>query len=272
MDDASQIEPLFLSGNRDENLGVYSELFSAKSPIEGQDGGVVTALLLSGLERRLFDAAIVVRRKKHQYLAEATVAENPEAVLSARGTIFLQVNVLSKLKELIAAGKKRIAVVCLPCQVQAARKLQQNLRHAGVNVEITLIGLFCFEAFLPSKLKTEVKRLTGENIDKAEKTYIQKGQFIMQIKGKHYTCRVSELSSAVVEGCRRCGDFVSRFADVSVGSAGSPKGYSTVIVRSKLGQRLIQGLSIERAATGKTELLKLCHLKKERATKSLSSK
>lgn len=267
MDDVAQIEQLFLSGSRDETLGVYSELFSAKSPVEGQDGGVVTALLLSGLERRVFDAAVVVRRKRSQYLAEAAVAETADAVLAARGTIFLQANVLSKLNELLAAGKKRIAVVGLPCQVQAARKLQQNLRCAAADVEITLIGLFCFEAFVPSKLKAEVQRLTGENIDKSEKTYIRKGQFVMQIGGKHYACKVSELGNAVAEGCWRCGDFVSLLADVSVGSAGSPKGYSTVIVRSKVGQRLMQSLNIEKKPTEKAQLLKLCQLKKARTAK-----
>ncbi|MCX8150408.1 MAG: Coenzyme F420 hydrogenase/dehydrogenase, beta subunit C-terminal domain [Candidatus Bathyarchaeota archaeon] len=264
MTDKSQIEQLFLSGSRDENLGVYSELFSAKSGVEGQAGGVVTALLLSGLKKSVFDAAIVVCRKRDRYLAEVVVAENAEAVWAARGALFLKVNVLYKLKELVVAGKKRIALVCLPCQVQAARKLQQALRRSNPDVEITLIGLFCFEAFTPEKLKTEVQKLTGEDIDRAEKVHIRKGQLVIQIKGKTYTCKVAALNNAVLEACRRCDDFTAALADVSVGSVGSPTGYSTVIVRSEVGQRMLQGLRFEKAETEKTELIKLCQLKRAR--------
>ncbi len=268
MDYTTQTEQLRLSGSRDENLGVHSELFSAKSDFFGQDGGVVTALLLSGLEKNIFDAAIVVHRKKDRYLAEASVAETTAAILTASGTIFLQVNVLSKLRELLDSGKKRIAVVCLPCQVQAVRKLQQNLCRSVADVEITLIGLFCFEAFVPEKLKTEVQRLTGVDIDRAEKTRIQKGIFEVEIEGKTYNCKVSDLEGAVVEGCRRCGDFAATLADISVGSAGSPRGYSTVVVRSEVGKRLLQGLNVQRVETEKTELLKLCQLKKARTVKT----
>ena len=48
--DEAKIEQQFLKGTKDEDLGVYCDLFSAKSGIEGQDGGVVTALLVKGFE------------------------------------------------------------------------------------------------------------------------------------------------------------------------------------------------------------------------------
>ncbi len=84
-EDAQIIEQTFLSGTPDENIGVYKEIFSAKSSYSGQDGGVVTALLVSGMQKGLFDAAIVVR-KKQGYLAEAYVAESVEDIIKASGT------------------------------------------------------------------------------------------------------------------------------------------------------------------------------------------
>jgi predicted molibdopterin-dependent oxidoreductase YjgC len=61
-EDIEKIEQQFLKGTKDENFGVYSEVFAAKSSVDGQDGGVATALLVSGIQRGLFDAAIVVQR------------------------------------------------------------------------------------------------------------------------------------------------------------------------------------------------------------------
>ena len=46
----------------DENIGSYIELFSAKSGINGQDGGMVSALLIWGMKKGFFDSAIVVQR------------------------------------------------------------------------------------------------------------------------------------------------------------------------------------------------------------------
>lgn len=85
-----------LKGTRDENLGVCSDVFSAKSSIEGQDGGVVTALLLSGFERGLFDAAIVVQRKEG-YAAEAVIAETADEITKAKGTKYLRISMAPKL-------------------------------------------------------------------------------------------------------------------------------------------------------------------------------
>lgn len=270
MDDIAQIEHEFLKGNRDETLGVYCELFSAKSNIDGQDGGVVTALLLSGLAKGVFDAAVVVQRKKG-YTAKATIAENSNGVMAARGTTYLKVRIMPTLKELMGQGKKKIAIVCTPCEVRAVRKLQQSLRCEASDVVITIIGLFCLEAFSKEKLKPEIKRLTGADVDKAGITKIHKGRFIVQLEGKDYSCKVKDLDKVVEKVCTYCSDFSAMLADISVGSVGSQKGYSTVIVRSDRGQQLMNGLGMITAEAEKEEILKLSKFKKERAEKALRS-
>jgi coenzyme F420 hydrogenase subunit beta len=264
------MEHEFLKGTKDDNLGVYSELFSAKSDIDGQDGGMVTALLISGLKKGIFDAAIVVQRREG-YRAEVVIAESINEVIAARGTTYLRVGIIPKLKELISQGKKKIAVVCTPCQVQTARKLQQNLRREAPDVEITIIGLFCLEAFERDKLKAEVKRLLSVDIDKAEKNKIHKGRFIVQLQGKEYSCKVKDLDKAVEKGCRYCPDFPAMLADISVGSVGSQNGYSTVIVRSDVGKKLLEDLNLAKVDAEKAEIIKLSKFKKERAEKALRS-
>jgi coenzyme F420-reducing hydrogenase beta subunit len=267
VDDIVRMKHEFLKGKRDKSLGVYSELFSAKSGIDGQDGGMVTALLISGFKKGIFDAAIVAQRTEG-YHAEAVIAENINEVMAAKGTTYLRVRMMLKLKELLSRGKKKIAVVCTPCEVRAARRIQQRLMREASGVEITIIGLFCLEAFSSDKLKDEVQRLTGADIDKAEKTKIHKGKFIVQLQGNEYSCKVRDLDKAVEKGCNYCNDFPAMFADISVGSVGSPSGYSTVIVRSDVGKRLLKDLDIVKAEAEKEEVIKLSKFKKDHAEKT----
>ena len=268
-EDIEKIEQQFLKGTKDENFGVYSDVFAAKSSINGQDGGVATALLISGMQRGLFDAAIVVQRTDGYY-AEAVIAENTDEIMKARGTKYLRVKMMSKLGELIDKGKRKIAIVGTACEVRAARKIQQLLLHDFPNVEITIIGLFCFEAFDYEKLKEETQRLLGVDLDKSEKTQIHKGKYIVQVDGKEYSCSVRELNKAVEKGCVYCDDFTAKLADISVGSVGSPDGYSTVIVRSDVGKRLLEKLDLTKGDINTEEITKLSILKKKRAQKSFA--
>jgi len=261
-----QLEKQFLTGIKDEDIGVYCDIFSAKSNIEGQDGGVVTSLLLKGLREGLFDVAVVVRRLQGD-IAEAFVAQNPEEVLASKGTNYVRVNVTKKLRELISQGKKRVAIVSTPCEAKAVRKIQQT---TGKGCNLTVVGLFCFEAFNFNKLREETKARLGVDLDRATKTQVRQGKFLATVNGKEYCCRVKELNAATERACHFCTDFTSQFADVSVGSVGSKQGYSTVIVRSPVGERLLSGNDFAKEAMDKQEIIKLARLKSERAEKSFA--
>jgi coenzyme F420-reducing hydrogenase beta subunit len=266
-EDIEKIEQQFLKGTKDENFGVYNDMFAAKSSVDGQDGGVATALLVSGMQKGLFDAAIVVQRTDG-YNSEAVIAENVGDIMKAKGTKYLRVKMMSKLGELIDKGKKKIAIVGTACEVRAARKIQQIVLNEFPDVEITIIGLFCFEAFDYEKLKEETQRLLGVDLDKAEKTQIHKGKYIVQVDGKEYSCKVRDLNKAVEKGCVYCDDFTAKLADISVGSVGSPDRYSTVIVRSDVGKRLLEKLDLAKGDIDTEEVTKLSILKKKRAQKN----
>jgi coenzyme F420 hydrogenase subunit beta len=265
--DEAQIERQFLSGTKDSDVGIYCNLFSLKTGFKGQDGGVVTGLLAKGFEEGIFDAAIVVRRME-SYSAQAVVAQNAAEAAAAMGTKYLRVNVTTKLRELISQGKKRIAVVCTPCEGKAVRKIQQTLKG---DVEITVIGLFCYEAFNREKLKQELGTRLGVDIDQAQKTQVRQGRFIISIEGKEYSCRVKDLDSAAEKACSICDDFTSQFADVSVGSVGSKPGYSTVIVRSEKGEKLVRKLKAVEETVEKIEVTRIAKFKRERAEKTLTT-
>lgn len=248
----------------DENIDSYSAMFSAKTLIEGQDGGLVTSMLVWGLQRGLFDCAVVVQREEG-YRAEAVVAEAVCDVLVAKGTKYLRVNTVSKLKDLVERGRRRIALVGTPCQVQAARKMQSVLLKKYPNLELTLVGLFCLEAFNYEKLKGEVRRLLRVDLDAAEKTQIRNGKFTVWVGGKESSVSVKELNAAVEKGCSQCSDFTAIYADLSVGSVGSDEGYSTVVVRTPEGRRLLDNLDLTRGELRREEVVRLAAFKKRRA-------
>ncbi len=265
--DEKPFEQQSLKDSQDQGLGFYSSIFSAKTPIEGQDGGVATSLLIKGLNEDRFDAVIVVKRTQG-YNAQAIATENLGEVLAAKGTKYLKINVLPQLRELAAQGKKRIALTCTPCQARAARKVMQSLKQQFPDLEITVIGLFCFEAFNTAKLKEIVKRVLNVDLDRAERTQIRKGKFYVHVDGQEFSCKIRELDQAVEKGCRFCGDFTAMFADISVGSIGSPQGFSTVIVRTVNGEELLKGLDAVRTSADSSEIVKLSKFKAERAQKS----
>ncbi len=268
-EDMREAEEQFLNGTRKELLGVYSEIFAARSTVDGQDGGMATALLLSGFKNGLFDAAIVVKRTVG-YKAEAIIAESADEILNARGTKYSRVHMMSKIGEMVEKGKRKIAFVGTPCEIRTGRKIQQQLLSKYPDLKIIIVGLFCFEAFDYDKLKEETKRLLSVDLDKADKTQIQKGKFIVQIGGNEYSAKVKEFHNAIQGGCAYCNDFTGRIADVSVGSVGSSAGYSTVIVRSDIGKKLLENVDYKKGDINIEEIIKLAKFKKKRADKNFA--
>jgi coenzyme F420-reducing hydrogenase beta subunit len=130
--------------------------------------------------------------------------------------------------------------------------------------------LFCYEEFNYYKLKEEAKKLMNIDLDRAEKTQIKKGKFIVTIDGKENSISVKDLSEAVENGCLCCPDFTAVYADISVGSVGSADGYSTVVVRSDVGEKLVEKLDVTKANVKKEEVDKLAVLKKNRANQNIA--
>ena len=157
-EDIMVAENKFLQGIKDDQLGVYQEIIAGKSSISGQDGGMATAILISGFRKNLFEVAIVVRRS-NGYQAEAVIAETEEDILNAKGTKYSRVKMMSKIGDLVEKGHRKIAFVGTPCEIRCGRKIQQQLLSKYPNLEILIIGLFCFEAFDYNKLKDTTKKL-----------------------------------------------------------------------------------------------------------------
>ncbi len=262
----NELEQLFLDGEMDKDIGIVREITAGKTSVEGQDGGIVTSLLTAGMEKGLFDSAIVVHREDG-FRAKAIVAENVEDVIKASGSKYQFAPTVERLVEaIIEGGGKRIAIVALPCSIYGIRRIQKVFS----DVELYTIGLFCFENFSFDLLNLRVSEILEVDLGLADKIDVKKGKFVVYIEGEEKSCDVDELQEAVRESCVFCTDFTARLADISVGSVGSPDGYSTVIIRSKKGDELLGLLKdLETTSVDRNEIAKLAQLKKKRGVEKL---
>jgi coenzyme F420-reducing hydrogenase beta subunit len=270
-DDIKELEGKFLTGIVDKDLGISSQMFAGKSCIEGQDGGMATSILCQGIKNGWLDAAVVAQKNEFNG-ANADLVDQIAEIMKARGTKYVRISVIRPLIDALHKGKKKVAVVGTPCQIRAVRKMQMQgyFDEKFPDAEIYIIGLFCFESFDYGSLKSHIETLLSVNIDNADKLQIAKGKFIVYLDGKEHSCRVRELSDDVRAGCGFCDDLTGRLADISIGSIGSPDKYSTVIVRSEKGMRLLSDVQFCRRELNKDEIIKLARLKKKNSDKNFS--
>jgi len=210
-----------------------------------QDGGVVSALLVSLLEQGEIDAA-VVSKTYEKWEPEPFIATKKEDILAAAGSKYTQCPVVSGVGDAFEQGYKNVALVGLPCHIQGMRKVQMSKGFdVGAERVKLLIGLFCTETFDMSMLTKKLEEF-GTRIEEVEKFNIKKGRFIVYTRdGKEIKTPIRKMRECAREACNYCYDFAAEFADVSVGSIGSKPGWSTVIARSEAGKELMKSAEEE---------------------------
>ncbi len=232
----------------DNLLGYYKgDIITARATDEAvrekaQDGGVVSALLVSLLEKREIDVAVVTKTSEEDvWEPEPFIATKKEDVLAAAGSKYTQCPSVSGVGDAFEQGYKNVTLVGLPCHIQGMRKVQLSKGFdVGAERAKLLIGLFCTETFDMSMLRKKLEEL-GTRIEEVEKFNIKKGSFIVYTRdGKEIKTPIRKMRECAREACNYCYDFAAEFADVSVGSIGSELGWSTLITRSEAGKELMK--------------------------------
>lgn len=247
----------------DPSVGSFLEALSVRSLDEEvlrrcQDGGAVSSLLLSLLEGGHIDGALLMGVGDEPWRPKARLARTREEILAAAGTKYTRGPLFLPLKE--AEGLRRLAVVGVPCQVRAVRKIQRgDLPYPKLGEKIGLVvGLFCMESFDHGKLKEFLRERMGVGLEEVVKFDIKKGKFICRLgDGQSREIEVKALHECVNPSCLLCTDFTSELADLSVGAVGSPLGRSTVLVRTREGAEALEVLR----RSGKAELKPLAEFK-----------
>ncbi|HWR25380.1 MAG TPA: Coenzyme F420 hydrogenase/dehydrogenase, beta subunit C-terminal domain [Methanosarcina sp.] len=125
--------------------------------------------------------------------------------------------------------------------MQAVRKAQLypiNMRDVPGKVAFT-VGLFCMENFPYKSLQTIVEDHAGQNLSSVRRMDIGKGKFwVYTNRGNVASLPLKATHKYEQPGCHVCLDYVSNLADISTGSVGSPDGWSTVFIRTKVGNEV----------------------------------
>lgn len=142
-------------------------------------------------------------------------------------------------------SNKKTAMVGTPCQILAATKINRYEEKTGGSPIDVKIGLFCMENFSYQYLKRYLKSRDIELFEVKE-FRIEKGQFVAYlIDGNVFKIPIAETEPFTRKNCHICTDYTSDVSDISVGSVGSPKYHSTVIVRSQKGKQIIDACIAE---------------------------
>ncbi|APH39111.1 F420H2 dehydrogenase subunit FpoF [Methanohalophilus halophilus] len=216
----------------DEFANVRS-FFGAKSNIEGQDGGVTTAIASKLLELGEVDCFVGITRNDN-WETELEVFTDPEQIKRAKGTKYTYDSVLSALKDPFEQYDK-IGVIGVPCQAHGARLISENVNDKIV----VIIGLLCMESFyhdvMSEKIIKEIMELNPEDVVKFD---FAKGKFWAYTKdGESHSVKIPQVGPHARNPCHHCCDYTSVSADISIGSVGAPDGWNSVMIRTDEGEK-----------------------------------
>jgi coenzyme F420 hydrogenase subunit beta len=210
----------------------------------GQDGGLVSAILLWALEHDVVDAALVsaLEGDGSTWKAVPTVVRDRQGVLSTAGSRYTySANPLAYQKA-IEGGAERIALVGMGCQasappVMAARKAGKVARRFALTV-----GLMCSKTFddaIFDELFAARYGITRENIAKMN----IKGVFQVWTRdGGYHEIPLKEAHGWTREGCTSCPDFAAEHADISTGGIGAFNDWTLTVVRTDRGRELFESM------------------------------
>ena len=244
-------------------LGNYKTCVSARSTnkellMGAQDGGIVTQLFAFALDEGIIDGAIVAVTKdfykKYPTKCMATFTDDSDEawrpipaivttkaeLMESRGTKYNLSPNVSLIKEATRSfGLDKVGIVGTPCQMQAIRKGQLypiGLRDVGDKIALAL-GIFCMENFPYQSIVQLVEDHAAMKMEAVKRMEIGKGKFwVYGKRGQVVQLPLKVTHKYEQPGCHVCLDYVANLADISTGSVGSADGWSTVFVRSKIGE------------------------------------
>jgi len=224
-------------------------------------GGIVSALLISALQKGIVDGAIVVKMDEEDFArTKVVIAENRDEVLEAAQSKYIPAPINTVLKQ-VKSKKGKFALVGIPCQIHAVRKLQADGPKWYSDKIKYLIGLFCglslrndFIDYVLSILETPRKDVKEIHYRYRRNPTIS-SLLVVTKDGKRFFIDREDYSFLFYlfakKACLYCVDHTNEFADISVGDMrpfpnDSPNYkvveplQSVIVVRTEKGAELLR--------------------------------
>jgi coenzyme F420 hydrogenase subunit beta len=240
-------EHLFGHGRADNEMyGITKDILLCRATDEmvlrmGQDGGLVSALLIWAMQEGYIDAALTsfLEGDGSSWKAIPGVATNRDEILKGAGSRYTYSANTLALDEALERGYSKLALVGMSCQssvppVMWSRKIGKISKPIVFN-----IGLLCSKTFDDAIFAELFEAKYGLAKHDMVKMNI-KGVFQIWMRdGSYHEIDLKECHQWTREGCKMCPDFAAEHADISTGGIGKDNDWTLTIVRTDLGREII---------------------------------
>jgi coenzyme F420 hydrogenase subunit beta len=236
----------------DEPSGIFKDVVLARAADDvihevGQDGGLVSAILLYCLEKGIIDAALVsyLEGDGSTWKAVPGVARTRDEVIASAGSRYTYSANTLAYADAIEGGAEKLALVGMSCQssippVMKQRRAGKVARRLALN-----IGLLCSKTFDDAIFEELFEAKYGLKKSEMKKMNI-KGVFQIWMKnGDYHEIPLKECHAWTREGCKMCPDFAAEHADISTGGIGKFNDWTLTIVRTDTGREIMEGMQSE---------------------------
>ncbi|MCU0273086.1 MAG: Coenzyme F420 hydrogenase/dehydrogenase, beta subunit C-terminal domain [Acidimicrobiales bacterium] len=241
-----------------EMAGIYSDVLLVRASDDhvhqtGQDGGLVSAILIWCLENDIIDGALTsyLEGDGSTWKAVPGLATTPDEVLRGAGSRYTYSANTLALKEAKERGIDRVALVGMSCQASIGPVMwSRKVGKAGKPIKLN-IGLLCSKSFDDSIF--EELFWTKYGLDRRDMVKMNiKGVFQIWMRdGSYHEINLKECHAWTREGCTHCPDFAAEHADISTGGIGKFNDWTLTIVRTELGRAIIQAMIADGVITTK---------------------
>ncbi|WCO67737.1 Coenzyme F420 hydrogenase/dehydrogenase, beta subunit C-terminal domain [Iamia majanohamensis] len=234
----------------DELSGIYSDILLTRAADDGvheagQDGGLVSAMLLWLLEERYIDGALVsyLEGDGSTWMAKPGVATTPEEIMASAGSRYTYSANTLALKEAQERGLQDLALVGMSCQSSVPPVMwTRKAGKVGKPIKFN-IGLLCSKTFDDAIFEELFEAKYGLTRAMIKKVNI-KGVFqIWTHDGEYHEVPLKECHAWTREGCNHCPDFAAEHADISTGGIGKFNDWTLTVVRTDLGREVIERMA-----------------------------
>jgi coenzyme F420 hydrogenase subunit beta len=210
----------------------------------GQDGGLVSTLLVWGLEQGLIDGALTSKivDGRGPFDAAPTVVTTRDEVLATAGSRYTYAANPLAMAEAEARGLKQLALVGMSCQASInGSVLARGVKKYERKIALT-IGLLCSKTFT---YDGQAQVLAEHGIAMADVTKINiKGVFQVWTRdGSYHEIPLKLFHPHTREGCKLCPDFAAEHADISCGGIGADDNWTLTLVRTGRGEDWMRQLA-----------------------------